>query len=1142
MKLWSVGYFSHRVFQTGLVAALFAATAALVGAVTSSQAAGGDSLPLGRQGADARAEVLGNGSLKVGGITMMLDFREDSTSSKQTQKGVVRADTGFPRVVPNESWILEGTFQPRKRSEGLRFHESITSEEGGQIRLGARVGGAVRDGEFRLVIQLPQAGFDSRRVVLDSKSILLPREHTDFVLGGARVKKVAIPLDQGVLTISGDFDAQVHDSRAFDQAHYTIVLTDVSPSEAGAEFNATVSLDAYTFTPVNFAGAANRGLRDEVAADKMGGWSDEGSDHDMAALPVGPVQLGGVPFEILDESVNKGKAALVFAGPQRPYFESAAVIDVPSAPPFKTLNLLHAFGWDRPTGTPLGTIEILHTDGTNQIHELRAHEHASNWTAAYDTPNGQLVWSGSTRRHPEIGLNLTRLPLTGKPIEEIRIHGSGEAVWMLVAMTGSTDPLPPLPTSREAAFRIESSKDWQELNLIKDVESGSALDFSWIQDAPAGKYGPLVARNGQWYFSDRPDVPVRFWGTNLVWNSSVLDKNLAATVATRLARMGYNAVRLHHNDGPRGLLRSDPANSYDIDPEKLDRFDYFVWCLQEAGIYLSFDLYAHRTFPPGESEEFKTPLSTGGFKTAVTFSPSLRESWAKFAEAFLKHRNPYTGYTYAEDPSIVSICPVNENVLEMFWGSDGAVAGVLQSQFEEWIKRQHPEGIQQEQQSLEFSRFLTELQIGSQGEIDRLLKNRFGLQAPTTDVNHRDLKQLALVRDRLDVVDVHRYWDHPRFAGDPWKLPYMYRCESAMGDYATLPRELFPTRITGLPFIVTEIAFCYPNPFRAEMGALVGAYGSFQAWSGIFRFNYSGPVEPIMGAHPIEGLNTVNDPIALLTDRIAALLFLRRDVAPARAMASIEVNPETLFTRAEELGSFSPEVSRIGLVSALGSHVAGNLRKTDPASAPVRVVVAESSRANTDELPSVAVQENLSEEMVRSELLPGNAEEIQQGIFVSDTGELTLDLNRQTFKAVTPRSETFACVDAALLEGSVSSVETSGAATVLVASLDEKALPESRRILVLHLTDAQNSGITFRSPSMKIVEDWGGAPVLVRAGTLRLALTHQAASEATVHALDMAGRKLHSVPTRIENGRLVFEDGTTGTDGVVLAYEISVNP
>lgn len=1137
MKGWKMKSFRKLIAGSGFLAAFFVANVGLAQGQTGAEGKGG-SLPIGGEGNRMRIEVLDNGSLKLGELTMHLDFREGNTSSRQTQKGVVQPLRDFPRTERNKSWRMEGMFQPLKQAEGLSFSETVTSEEGGEVRFAARLEGAVKEGKLRLIVQLPQAVFVGRRIFLDSNSILLPPEHGDFSLGGARVKNVRIPLEQGMLTISGDFDALLVDARAFDEARYGIILTNVSPSTGGVELDAVFALAPYAFTPVNLAEAVNRGLRDEVAADKAGGWTDEGSDHDLSDMPVGSVELGGVPFDILDESKNKGKAAMVFSGPQRPYFEKAAVINMPSTPPFKTLNLLHAFAWDRPVGTPLGSVEILHADGTSQTHDLRAHEHASNWTAAYDAPNGQLVWNGSTQRHPEIGLNLTRLPLTGKPIEEIRIQGSGEAVWMIVAMTGSDDPLPPLPTANQIPFQIEPSEDWQEMNLIKDVESGSALDFSWIQDAPAGKYGPLVTRDGQWYFRDRPDIPVRFWGTNLVWNSSVPDKALARQIADRLAKMGYNAVRIHHNDGPRGLLRSDATSSYDIDPEKLDRLDYLVSCLREAGLYTSFDLYAHRHFPAGESEEFKTPLHAGGLKTAITLSPSLRESWAKFATTFLKHRNPYTGDTYAEDPSIVSICPVNENVLELFWGSDGAVAGVLQGKFEEWIKNQHPKGLEAEKKSLEFSRFLMDLQIESHAEISRILQDRLGLVAPITDVNHRDFKQLTLARDRLDVVDVHRYWDHPRFAGDPWKLPFMYRCESAMGDHATLPRELFPTRITGLPFIVTEIAFCYPNPFRAEMGALVGAYGSLQSWSGIFRFNYSGPINPILGEHPIEGLNTVNDPVALLTDRITSLLFLRKDVSPARAMVSFEINPETLFSRAEELGSFSPEVSRIGLLSGLGSHVAGNLRKTAPASAPVSVVVTESSREAADGPPVFAVQEKLCEEIVRSGSLPGNVEELQQGIFVSDTGELVLDVNRQTFKAVTPRSETFSCAASAMLEGEVSSVETSGAATVMVASLDDKPLPESRRILVLHLTDAQNSGVTFRSSDMKVVEAWGQAPVVIRAGTMRLALTHQFASEVIVHALDMTGRRLRQVPTRIENGRLVFEAETTGKDGVVFAYEI----
>jgi len=55
---------------------------------------------------------------------------------------------------------------------------------------------------------------------------------------------------------------------------------------------------------------ANRGFRDEVAGDGVGGWTDQGG-NDFRHMPVGDQMLCGVPFRILDPAKNGGKSCLV---------------------------------------------------------------------------------------------------------------------------------------------------------------------------------------------------------------------------------------------------------------------------------------------------------------------------------------------------------------------------------------------------------------------------------------------------------------------------------------------------------------------------------------------------------------------------------------------------------------------------------------------------------------------------------------------------------------------------------------------------------------------------------------------------------------------------------------------------------------
>lgn len=47
---------------------------------------------------------------------------------------------------------------------------------------------------------------------------------------------------------------------------------------------------------------------------------------------------------------------------------------------------------------------------------------------------------------------------------------------------------------------IAAGAEWQPIDSARDIEKGSVLDFSARLDAPAGKYGPPVIRDGHFVF------------------------------------------------------------------------------------------------------------------------------------------------------------------------------------------------------------------------------------------------------------------------------------------------------------------------------------------------------------------------------------------------------------------------------------------------------------------------------------------------------------------------------------------------------------------------------------------------------------------------------------------------------------------
>ena len=79
----------------------------------------------------------------------------------------------------------------------------------------------------------------------------------------------------------------------------------------------------------------------------------------------------------------------------------------------------------------------------------------------------------------------------------------------------------------------------------------------------------------------------RFWGVNLTGRSAIPPKEEAEKVAQQLARLGFNAARIHHIDSSHGQLvnprRHLPGEPVLL-PDRLDDLDFYIAKLKEAGI------------------------------------------------------------------------------------------------------------------------------------------------------------------------------------------------------------------------------------------------------------------------------------------------------------------------------------------------------------------------------------------------------------------------------------------------------------------------------------------------------------------------------------------------------------------------------
>jgi hypothetical protein len=212
-------------------------------------------------------------------------------------------------------------------------------------------------------------------------------------------------------------------------------------------------------------------------------------------------------------------------------------------------------------------------------------------------------------------------------------------------------------------------------------------------DKPAGRNGPVVARDGHFYSGNQR---VRFWGFSIAFSGAFPTHAQADEVARRLARFGVNAIRFHHIDNqpyPNGIFTDRTLEK--LSPEALDRLDYFVAALKSQGIYSDLNLHVSRWWSKAHHWENADKLPEYD-KMVDLFDPKLIAAQKQYARDLLTHVNPYTHSRYADEPAVCFLEINNENTL-FLWGGEQKLAelpepyaGELNALWNQWLAKKYP--------------------------------------------------------------------------------------------------------------------------------------------------------------------------------------------------------------------------------------------------------------------------------------------------------------------------------------------------------------------------------------------------------------------------------------------------------------------
>lgn len=126
------------------------------------------------------------------------------------------------------------------------------------------------------------------------------------------------------------------------------------------------------------------------------------------------------------------------------------------------------------------------------------------------------------------------------------------------------------------------------------------------------------------------------------------------------------------------------------------------------------------------------------------------------------------------------------------------------------------------------------------------------------------------------------------------------------------------------------------------------------------------------------------------------------------------------------------------------------------------------------------------------------------------------------------------CLEAGPLKAELSKAP----AAVWISSLDGKAISNSDRMLLVHLTDVQAEGRVFADSSREIMLSYGSGHLL-QVGEAAISIKMDGHAKYMVYGLDMVGHRVASVPATMQDGRLCFIAATASDTGGRIYYEIA---
>jgi len=624
----------------------------------------------------------------------------------------------------------------------------------------------------------------------------------------------------------------------------------------------------------------------------------------------------------------------------------------------------------------------------------------------------------------------------------------------------------------------------------------SVIGFEDWLEQPAGKHGGVRIAGDRFQFAD--GTPVQFWGVNLSYKDNAPEKANAEFTAARLAKCGVNAVRMHKfgNSGWGGI--GDENNSTKMTPDGLDHFDYFTSQLAKNGIYYGWSHSFKFAIRPGDKNRlsgFDELMKNGGKTYAViNWAEDVQDLMIDMVVNLLRHKNPYTGTIYAEDPALSYVELQNEDDV-FFYTTSGALNAFpvyrkqLEAHFTEWLTSKYNA---QEKLAVAWA--------GALKDGESLEQSNLAIQGVPWEMSDAHLPQTTSgVRQRLLDTAVFLHYTQNKFynkfvkairgtgyqgplVGSPWQAPamlphyYNLRSDSLVGyidrhNYfgGGFTDTLLKTpgggflstglqQVAGRPFGTSEWIHVYPSLYSAEGPVIMAAYGlRLQGWGASYEFNSTSKrgdsAKEIVGNQPF-GVWNANVPTQIGQYPILARMIMRGDVTTAPVISTRRVSADDL-NKGEF--NFSDTVHQQGDV------------KTFSGSVP-----AESLAAGRDVVEFV--------DKTTPSTFPDMTKYTQGTVITSATGQLKWDSGDGVITIDTPGTQGYVgfAQGKNLAFGDVTIKPATPYAAILLTAANVKGkLADDERVLISAVARNANSGFRILTLDNRTIVDNGKSPIVL---------------------------------------------------------------